>query len=137
MVPMEEYRVTDAQRSWAHWYQEDADHMAHPYDGELETYLAAQGVPYDVRKAQGSGWTARKHQLEALERWYDHGWSRLDAQAAIVHHRRHCRVPVAVRRQPRGASRILPTAQRLHGHAAGGSPASSRTDRHVCSTPAG
>jgi integrase/recombinase XerD len=42
MVPMEEYRVTDAQRSWAHWYQEDADHMAHPYDGELETYLAAQ-----------------------------------------------------------------------------------------------
>ena len=80
MVPMEEYRVTDAQRSWAHWYQEDADHMAHPYDGELETYLAAQGVPYEVRKAQGSGWMARKHQLEALERWYNHGWSRLDAR---------------------------------------------------------
>ena len=32
---------TDAQRSWAHWFEEDADHMAHPYDGELETYLAA------------------------------------------------------------------------------------------------
>ncbi len=23
---------------------------------------------------------ARKHQLEALERWYNHGWSRLDAR---------------------------------------------------------
>src|SRR4051794_19908321 len=75
---MEEYRVTDAQRSFAHWFPEDADHMAHPYDAELETYLAGQGVPYEVCKAQGSGWMARKHQLEALERWYVHGWSRLD-----------------------------------------------------------
>ena len=41
LVPMEEYRVTDAQRAFAHWYPEDADHMAHPYDAELETYLAA------------------------------------------------------------------------------------------------
>jgi hypothetical protein len=80
LVPMEEYRVIEAQRSWAHWYQEDVDHMAHPYDAELETYLAEQGVPYQVQRAQGSGWTARKHQLEALERWYGHGWSRLDAR---------------------------------------------------------
>ena len=79
-VPMEEYRVTDAQRAFAHWYPEDADHMAHPYDAELETYLAGQGVPYEVCKAQGSGWMARKHQLEALERWYHQGWSRLDTR---------------------------------------------------------
>jgi hypothetical protein len=79
-VPMEEYRVTDAQRAFAHWYPEDVDHMAHPYDAELETYLAGQGVPYEVCRAQGSGWMARKHQLEALERWYHQGWSRLDAR---------------------------------------------------------
>lgn len=33
-----------------------------------------------MQRAQGSGWATRKHQLEALERWYIHGWSRLDAR---------------------------------------------------------
>ena len=80
LVPVEEYRLLNAQRSWTHWFEEDADHMAHPYDSELETHLDAQGVPYRVQRAQGSGWAARKHQLEALERWYVHGWSRLDAR---------------------------------------------------------
>ena len=79
VVPMEEYRVCDAQRSWTHWYQEDVDHMAHPYDAELETYLDRQGVRYCVQRAQGTI-DARRHQLEALERWYGHGWSRLDAR---------------------------------------------------------
>ena len=35
---------------------------------------------YEVRSPQGTGWAARKHQLEALERWYLNGWSRLDAR---------------------------------------------------------
>lgn len=80
LVPMEEYRLLAAQRSWTHWFEEDAEHMAHPYDSELETYLDAQGVSYHVQRAQGSGWAARKHQLEALDRWYVHGWSRLDTR---------------------------------------------------------
>ena len=54
--------------------------MAHPYDAALETYLADQGVPFHVRKTQGTGWAARRHQLEALERWYASGWSRLDTR---------------------------------------------------------
>ncbi len=33
-----------------------------------------------VQKAQGTAWTARKQQLEAVERWYVHGWSKLDAR---------------------------------------------------------
>ncbi len=80
LVPMDEYRLLAAQRSWTHWFEEDAEHMAHPYDSELETYLDAQGVSYRVQRAQGSGWAARKHQLEALDRWYVHGWSRLDTR---------------------------------------------------------
>ena len=48
---------------------------------ELETYLDAQRCPvYACARPQGSGWAARKHQLEALERWYVNGWSRLDAR---------------------------------------------------------
>ena len=35
---------------------------------------------YEVRKPKGGGWAARRHQLDAVERWYDHGWSRLDGR---------------------------------------------------------
>ena len=37
-----EYDLHDTSRGWSHWYEEDADHMAHPYDSELETHLAAR-----------------------------------------------------------------------------------------------
>ncbi|MEO7275284.1 MAG: type IV secretion system DNA-binding domain-containing protein [Vicinamibacterales bacterium] len=80
LVPREEYRLLGNLRAWTHWFDEDADHMAHPYDAELDAYLGAHGVPYVVRRPQGAGVAARKHQLEALERWYVHGWSRLDAR---------------------------------------------------------
>ena len=40
----------------------------------------SRALRYCVQRAQGTGWTARRHQLEALERWYGHGWSRLDAR---------------------------------------------------------
>jgi hypothetical protein len=78
VIPTEEYRLLGTQRSWTHWFAEDDDHMAHPYDAQLETYLDSRGVRYAVRRAQGSGWATRKHQLEALDRWYFNGWSRLD-----------------------------------------------------------
>ena len=54
--------------------------MAHPYDSELDTFLHGKGVSYRVRKAQGGGWADRKHQLEAVERWYVGGWTRLDTR---------------------------------------------------------
>lgn len=78
LVPTEEYQLLGAQRAWTHWFADSPEQMAHPYDSELETYLAAQGVPYRVQRPRGTGWAARKHQLEALERWYVHGWTQLD-----------------------------------------------------------
>ena len=48
-----DYRDTASRRAWTHWFAEDADQLAHPYDAELETYLAAQKVPFDVRKPTG------------------------------------------------------------------------------------
>jgi len=80
MVPIVEYQLLGLERSWTHWYQEDGDHMAHPYDAELETYLSGQGVQYRVRRAQSGGWADRRHQLEAVERWFVGGWSRLDTR---------------------------------------------------------
>ena len=80
LVPMVEYQLLDLRRSWSHWYQEDADHMAHPYVAELETFLDGKGASYRVRKAQGGGWADRKHQLEAVERWFKGNWTRLDSR---------------------------------------------------------
>jgi hypothetical protein len=54
--------------------------MAHPYEAAVETFLDARKVTYEVRKPKGPGWAARRHQLEAVERWYLHGWSRLDGR---------------------------------------------------------
>jgi hypothetical protein len=55
--------------------------MGHPYEADLETHLDEHAIPFRVRRAQGTGWQARRHQLDAVERWYVHGWSRLDARA--------------------------------------------------------
>ena len=77
-------------------------------------YLAAQGVPY--RRADGAGRRLGRAAAPARgDRALVH--ARLESArhaAALVHHRRRRRVPVAVRRQPRGAPRVLSAAQRVH-----------------------
>src|SRR5689334_15789425 len=80
VIGNEEFREHCARRPWAHWFSEGPDHMAHPYEAKLETFLADRQVTYEVRKPKGGGWAARKHQLEAVERWYLHGWSQLDGR---------------------------------------------------------
>jgi hypothetical protein len=65
---------------WKHWHVEDEAHVAHPYEAELEAHLDSRGVHYVVQPAQGTAWTARKQQLEAVERWYRHGWMKLDGR---------------------------------------------------------
>ena len=42
-VSQEEHRLHCAGRAWIHWCVEDDGRRAHPYDAELETFLAAQG----------------------------------------------------------------------------------------------
>jgi hypothetical protein len=74
----EDYRQHCTSAAWTHWYPEGEQVRAHPYDAELETYLAERHVAFEVRKARGMGWADRKHQLAALERWYFNGWSKLD-----------------------------------------------------------
>jgi hypothetical protein len=76
----QDYEMLPTARAWSHWYEEGGEHMAHPYDSELEMHLAGLQVPFVVRRAEGAGWAARRHQLEALDRWYKQGWSRLDTR---------------------------------------------------------
>jgi hypothetical protein len=78
LVPREEHRLHCVQRPWRHWFPEGDSQMAHPYDAALEIYLDEHKIPFQVQKPEGSGWQARRHQLDAVERWYLSGWSRLD-----------------------------------------------------------
>lgn len=80
IVPALEYHLLGLRRSWTHWFQDDEGQMAHPYDAELDTWLNGKGATYRVRKARGAGWADRRHQLEAVERWYKGGWTRLDTR---------------------------------------------------------
>jgi hypothetical protein len=80
LVSTHDHRLACTNLPWTHWFQDDVDHMAHPYDSDLETCLASRNIPYRVQRAQGTGWTARKHQLDAVERWYRYGWTRLDTR---------------------------------------------------------
>src|SRR5262249_25079127 len=77
-VPTPEYRRVRRNLPWIHWFPEGPEQMAHPYDADLEGYLASHTVPYRVGPAAGEGWTGRRQQLDAIERWYYQGWSLLD-----------------------------------------------------------
>jgi hypothetical protein len=65
---------------WRHWFDEDAEHLAHPYQADLEDFLDKRGVAYVARQTRSSAWTGRKQQLEAVQRWYNSGWTKLDAR---------------------------------------------------------
>ena len=80
IIPKEAHDAHCRHRPWRHWFEEDADHMAHPYQADLETFLDAHHVPYVVQQTKSNGWKARKQQLEAVQRWYNLGWSKLDGR---------------------------------------------------------
>jgi len=79
-VTTDAYHLHCARAPWKSWYEHAPDAFAHPYDAELENYLAQRDVPYVVERAQGRALLARRHQLEAIERWYYQSWTRLDTR---------------------------------------------------------
>lgn len=78
VVPQVEHALHLRQAPWTLWVRFDGVHMAHPYDSELETYLAERGLPFSVRTGDAAIAADRRHRLEAIERWYYSAWARLD-----------------------------------------------------------
>ncbi len=79
VVPLANYELQDlATAGWRDWFQEGPEHMARQYTADLETHLRDHGIPYVVRKTKGTAWLERKHQVEAVDRWFTYGWKRLD-----------------------------------------------------------
>jgi len=78
VVPVPNYELQVAGMPWKNWFADGPDHMAHQYDAELDSHLHEHGVPCEVRRAKGTAWIERKHQLDAVDRWFTYGWRKLD-----------------------------------------------------------
>jgi hypothetical protein len=79
VVPLTNYELQDLPNSgWREWFPDGPDHMARQYTADLEAHLSEQQIPFQVRRAQGTAWLDRRHQLEAVDRWFTYGWKRLD-----------------------------------------------------------
>ena len=65
------------QTPWTHWFRTVRHHMAHPYERRARSATCANaGFPFEVRSASARRSALdRRHQLDAVDRWFTHGWS--------------------------------------------------------------
>lgn len=80
VVSAAEYELHCAHAPWTLWYRNDDDTVAHPYNAELEGFLAARQLTYRVQRAQTVALRDRQHQVEAIDRWFYRSWMRLDTR---------------------------------------------------------
>ena len=78
VVPLANYELQVVAIPWTNWFKDGPGHMAHQYTSDLESALHEHQIPFEVRRAKGTAWIERKHQLDAVDRWFTHGWRRLD-----------------------------------------------------------
>jgi hypothetical protein len=85
-ISREEYQGQMRQAPWTLWVPLGETHVGHPYDAELEAYLAGHGIPFEVRTGSAAICADRRHRLEAIQRWFYNTWTRLDlkVKASIV-----------------------------------------------------
>src|SRR5204862_519572 len=85
-IAREEYQGQMRQTPWTLWVPLGETHVGHPYDAELEAYLAGHDIPFDVRTGSAAICADRRHRLEAIQRWFYNTWTRLDlkVKASIV-----------------------------------------------------
>jgi hypothetical protein len=82
-IKCEEYQGQLRQAPWTLWVPLGDLHVGHPYDAELESYLAGQGIPFQVRTGSAAICAERRHRLEAIQRWFYQTWSRLDHKLKV------------------------------------------------------
>ena len=85
-IGREEYQGHVRQAPWTLWVPLGETHVGHPYDAELEAYLAGQDIPFEVRTGSAAICADRRHRLDAIQRWFYNTWTRLDSRvkASIV-----------------------------------------------------
>src|SRR2546425_208450 len=85
-IGREDYQGQVRQAPWTLWVPLGDTHVGHPYDAELEAYLAGHDIPFEVRTGSAAICADRRHRLEAIQRWFYNTWTRLDlkVKASIV-----------------------------------------------------
>ena len=83
--PPDDYE-TIRRAPWTLWEKLGPREMAHPYRPDLEGFLAAHDIPFTVRKGTQAICADRQHRLEAIQRWFNGPWTKLDnkVKASIV-----------------------------------------------------
>jgi hypothetical protein len=85
-IGREWYQGQIRQTPWTLWAPLGDTHMGHPYEGELDAYLATHEIPFEVRTGSDAICADRRHRFEAIHRWFYNTWSHLDTKvkASIV-----------------------------------------------------
>jgi len=85
-IGRERYQGGVRQAPWTLWAPLDESHVAHPYDAELESYLADHTIPFEVKTGNEAICANRRHRLDAIQRWYNNSWRKLDprVKASII-----------------------------------------------------
>ena len=85
-IDRERYQGDVRQAPWTLWASLDETHVGHPYDAELESYLAEHTIPFEMRTGSAAICADRRHRLEAIQRWFNHTWRKLDqkVKASII-----------------------------------------------------
>src|SRR3989449_4726981 len=85
-IGREWYQRPVRQTPWTLWSPLGEPHVGHPYEGELDAYLASHDIPFEVRSGSEAICADRRHRYDAIERWFYNTWTRLDqkVKASIV-----------------------------------------------------
>lgn len=75
-----EYTLHRSNMASTLWYDTEDQTVAHPYTAELEATLAARQLQYRVHRGHTTLDRNRQHQVEAIERWFNRSWMRLDGK---------------------------------------------------------
>jgi hypothetical protein len=66
---------------WPHWTPHVEDQFVHPYNDELKAFLTDTGIDFTIDGAVPDAvFVDRRHQLQAVKRWYHGNWARLESR---------------------------------------------------------
>jgi hypothetical protein len=86
VIGREHFRGDIRQSPFTLWVPLGDSHIGHPYEAELEAFLAQHEIPFELRTGNAAICGDRRHRLEAIHRWFYSTWAKLDAKvkASII-----------------------------------------------------
>ena len=86
VIGREHFRGDIRQSPFTLWVPLGDSHVGHPYEAELEAFLAQHEIPFELRTGSAAICGDRRHRLEAIHRWFYSTWAKLDGKvkASII-----------------------------------------------------